>query len=198
MTPGDMADVLTAAGVYDGRKIAEADVAAWHLAVGDLERDDALAAVVRHYGHSTDWLKPARLRQLCQDIRNERAAAQRHEVRALPSRFEPDPERDNRISRGIQQGVRELVAKWAVPVDDHRVQDPIRDAALHRARRERKGQAPVKLAKRTAGPGIQLEKVTTGPDWADAAARERASVGALHAAGRRCGRRDCSTCEEAA
>jgi hypothetical protein len=190
-----MADVLTAVGAYDGRKISDIDVVAWHRAVGDLDRDDALAAVIRHHGHTTDWMKPGHLRQLVQDIRNERAAARQHEIRELPSRFEADPERDDRISRGVHQGVHELVARWAMPGEENG-EDPIHEAALHRARRERGRRDNPALTKRrtSGGPGIQLEKVTRPPEWADDKAREHTSINALHAAGRACGRHHCGTC----
>lgn len=195
MTPADMGVVLTAIGAYDGRKISPIDVVAWHRAVGDLDREDSLEAVVRHHGHTTDWMKPAHLRQLVTDIRNERAAAKQHEIRALPSRFEPDPSRDERIERGVQAGVHELAAKWAMPDEDNAVHDAIHEAALHRARRERKGrQATPPRPRRTGGPGIQLEKVTKPPEWADDTARERASIDTLHNAGRHCGRHHCPRC----
>lgn len=196
MTPADMADVLTAIGAYDGRKISDIDVAAWHAAVGDLDRDDALTAVARHHGNTTDWMKPGHLRQIVLTIRNERAEQRQreHEVRALPSRFEHDPERDDRISRGVQQGVHELVARWSIPGEDNG-EDPIHEAALHRARRERKGrEATTPKRHRAGGPGIQLDKVTKPPEWADDKTREAQAIRALHEAGRGCGRRNCPTC----
>lgn len=183
MTPADMADVLSAAGIYDGRTIAEADVAAWHMAVGEYDRDDAMAAVVRHYADSTEWMKPAHLKQKILAIRNERASSQPHWLRALPSRFEVDDARDARIARGVKMLAQSWTAESAESADAHGI-------ALARARRER-GKRPMQaspLPRR--GKPVDLEKLPK-PEWADEAAREARSVAALHEANRRCGRRAC-------
>lgn len=193
MTPADMADVLTAAAAYDGRTIGVYDIGAWHAAVGELDREDALNAVVRHYGNTTDRLMPAHLKNEALAIRNERAAQQQHEIRALPSRFEEDPERTARVRRGIA----EIARRWSVP--EKGAADPVRDRALERAKQERgKRPNPVKAAKRAEGKPLELTKVTQGPDWTNPALREAESVRALHQADRPCGLARCPRCNERA
>ena len=185
MTPADMADVLSAAGIYDERTIAEADVAAWHAAAGQYDREDALAAVVRHYTDSTEWMKPAHLKQHILAIRNERASRQQHPVRELPSRFEADDVRDTRIARGLKM----LAQSWTAAAEEAA---DTRGIALARARRER-GKRPMPtstILPRRGGKPIDLDKLPK-PEWADEAAREVRSVAALHEANRRCGRPVC-------
>ncbi len=188
MTPADIADVLTAAALYDGRTVGVTDVAAWHAIIGPYDREDGLAAVVRHYGESTEWMKPAHLKRHILDIRNERAASKAHEIRALPSRFEADEIRDERIA----DNVRRLAEAWSVPAAEKT--GDIHAVALARAKRERKGrQIPQPRLRRDSKP-IDLAKVTTGPEWASAEAREREAVAHLHRAERHCGRAVCTTC----
>ncbi len=189
MEPADMADVLSAAAVYDGRNIGRTDVAAWHAAAGHLNRDDALAAVVRHYAASTDRMMPAHLIQGALAIRNERAALQQHEIRALPSKFEPDAARDARLAAGIAK----LRERWKVPARDGD-QGDVHAAALERARRDRREEkrpAPARPPRREPTP-IDLAKVTTPPPWATPEARERLANEALHNAGRACGKPFCT------
>lgn len=193
MTPADVAEVLAAAGAYDGRTVGMADVGAWHAAIGDLDPQDALAAVVRHYQNSTEWMKPAHVRQNVLAIRNERAEQREHEVRALPSRFEPDPERAARIRRGVE----EIAKRWSVP--EKGADDPVRDAALDRAKRER-GKRPnpaTTKVRKEPGKALELAKIR-GPEWSDPDARERAAVESLHAADRPCGRSLCRRCNDRA
>jgi hypothetical protein len=188
MTPADMADVLSAAGIYDGRKISQADVAAWHAAVGQYSREDALEAVVRHYADSTDWMKPAHLKSHILAIRNERAASREHEVRALPSRFEIDQVRDGRLAAGI----RALIGRWGLRKTD--TDDSPHGRALARARRER-GSRPLPAAQtvRKRMPALELKEPTEPP-----AVREQKAIQALHTAGRSCGRGACQHCHSAA
>jgi hypothetical protein len=76
MTPDQIIDLLTTAAAFDRRTVGDADVIAWHAAVGDLPFADAQAAVVQHYAESTDWLMPAHVRKLVRRIRELRIAAQ--------------------------------------------------------------------------------------------------------------------------
>jgi hypothetical protein len=185
-----MADVLSAAGIYDGRTIAEADVAAWHAAVGQYDREDALAAVVRHYADSTEWMKPAHLKQHILAIRNERANARNHPVRELPSRFETDEIRDQRIAKGVTILADHWKAPEGPPTDD------LHGQALLRARRERgKREIPGQRGSRVGGKSITMPKFAP-PPWADPAAAERQAIEALHHAGKACGRSACPRCAD--
>lgn len=188
MTPSDMADVLTAAGVYDGRKISPADVAAWHAAIGQYDREDAIAGVVRHYADSTEWLKPGHLKAQIQAIRNERAARLHPEALALPSRFEADPQRDQRLAAGVQQ----LAERWSVP--DTEPSDA-HSNALARARRER-GNRPLPTTLGMRKRATAREVTTAPPSWTEPAVAEQTAAKALHDAGRACGRSACPRCHQ--
>jgi hypothetical protein len=195
MTPAETTRVLAACASFDQRTVGDFDTMAWHKAIGNLDFTDAVEAVARYYTHTRQRIMPSDVVEGVKQIRNERAQQAHHEILALPSRFEPDPERDQRIEQGVRQGVHELVARWAMP-DEDSGEDPVHAAALHRARRERGRRDNPALTKRRTGggPGIQLDKVTRSPEWADDKAREATAIATLHAAGRLCGRRNCPTC----
>lgn len=92
MNPAEVSQVLAKAAAFDLRTVGQADVLAWLEAIGDLDVDDALAAVTRHYRDTTEWLKPAHIRQLVDDIQRERrrarreAAEERAALEAAPTR----------------------------------------------------------------------------------------------------------------
>lgn len=189
MTHDEIAVLLAKCASIDQRTVGRADVLSWHELLGHLDFGDAREAVKRWYAAHRDRIMPADIIEGCRTIRNERHERQQHEIRALPSRFEADEVRDERI----QRGVRELAQRWAMPEKES--SEPIRERALERARRDRKGrEATTPKRHRGGGPGIPLEKVTKGPDWADPGAREAESIRALHAAGRHCGRGACPRC----
>lgn len=72
MTPAETAKVLAKASAYDQRTVGQTDVLAWHEALRDLGYDDAMAAVAKHYAHSTDRIMPAHIRRLVVAARNAR------------------------------------------------------------------------------------------------------------------------------
>lgn len=101
MNPAEIAAVLTKAAAYDRRTIGRADVAAWHEALQDIDLQDALAAVTRHYRASTEWLMPGHIRDAVAELRRGRRRLGHSDALALPSRFENDLERGDRIRRGV-------------------------------------------------------------------------------------------------
>lgn len=107
MTPGDVARVLAACMNFDGRQMPEGrDEArqftmAWFTVIGDLALEDALEAVRRHYMTSTKWAMPANIREGVKQLHRERERDRPNELRALPSRFEEDGDRDARLDRGV-------------------------------------------------------------------------------------------------
>lgn len=141
MTPGDTARLLAACAMYDFRAVETADAAAWHHVIGDVDYDDAMEAVRRHYQSSTDRMMPAHVRQGVKAIREERRGKEPSEARQLPSRFEEDMNRQVRMEAGAAQ-VRDVLAEIAAHLD-------------------RKFPAPVSAME-------QLRAITAGPDWADA------------------------------
>lgn len=139
MSPGEVARLLSACAMYDYRTIEEADGLAWHHVVGDLDFDDAMEAVRKHYQQSTDRMMPAHVRQGVKAIKAERDRQRKHENRELPSPFEEDINRQVRMEAGMGT-VREVLAK------------------LTTAHFEEK--APVSAME-------QLRAITAGPDWSD-------------------------------
>lgn len=120
MTPAEVARVLAKASAFDQRTIGETDVAAWHEILGRFDYTDALQAVARHYGETRDRLMPADVVRLMKVIREERQRLEaRSAPRALPGRYEDDPERDVRNKENLQRIRREviapLVARMSVP-----------------------------------------------------------------------------------
>jgi hypothetical protein len=184
VTPAEMAEVLAACSAYDSRTVGIVDVAAWHKAIGHLDKADALEAVAQHYATSRDRIMPADVNEECRRIRNERASSQPHEIRSIPSRFELEEIRDPRARAGIAA----CIAAIRIPQDE--LGDDPHSVALARARRERTTPAPAAPRRKTDGKAIDLAKIP-GPAWANTEVRERESVAALHDIGRPCGRPAC-------
>lgn len=83
MNYAEMGRVLAKASVFDFRTVAEADVMAWHEACGDLDVDDALAAVTRWYRDRSDRLMPSHLREAVKLVRADRARDARVQAGAV-------------------------------------------------------------------------------------------------------------------
>lgn len=140
MTPGDVARVLATCALYDFRTIDVSDAAAWFKVIGDLDVEDALEAVARHYADSTDRMMPAHLRRGVRALREERNRLQPHPARALPSRFEDDMGRQVRLKAGAAT-VREVLG----PVLEHLAS-------------QRQGELPPSAV-------AELRAITAGPGW---------------------------------
>jgi hypothetical protein len=93
----EVARLLTLAGGYDGRQVAETEVRAWHEVLARYEYETTSEAVVEHYTHQTKRLMPADVVRYCRARGNE--AAERH--RELPRIG---------IGTGIPKNVRALLA----------------------------------------------------------------------------------------
>lgn len=74
-------DVETAAAVCEriavfspSRVFDEVAIAAWAEVLHGIPADDGVAAVIKHYGESTDWIMPAHIRRIVEDrdFRNAR------------------------------------------------------------------------------------------------------------------------------
>jgi hypothetical protein len=104
MTPEDVIDVLAKAAAFDQRTVGQADILAWHEILQKLDRDDALAAVSRHYAESRERLMPADVLRHARSCREDRRGREKAAAPlALPSRYETDEERDLRLERGLAQ-----------------------------------------------------------------------------------------------
>ncbi|MFI7073602.1 hypothetical protein [Micromonospora sediminicola] len=110
MTLDDMRRVMAAVAVFEYRfGSPNKDVLkAWHAAIGDLAADDAVEAVRRYYAVNTDRIMPGHIRAGVREIAAERRRLAPSEVRALPSRFEDDINREVRMERG-SASVREVL-----------------------------------------------------------------------------------------
>lgn len=74
LTIEQVGDLLATAAAFDSRTVGKADLMAWAKAIGDLDYDDASQAIIDHYTESTDWLKPAHVRNRVKNIRRARLA----------------------------------------------------------------------------------------------------------------------------
>jgi hypothetical protein len=97
VTPEDIIDVLAKAAAFDNRTVGKADVLAWHEVIGDLDRDDALAAVARFYGAVTERrIMPGDVRTLAGEIQRERR--RRPEDVVAPGCYEPDEDARRKLT----------------------------------------------------------------------------------------------------
>ncbi|GIH98106.1 zinc finger domain-containing protein [Planobispora takensis] len=62
MTIEETADILALCAGYDSRRVGEADILAWHRAIGDLLFEQAREAVFEHYTNSRERIMPADVR----------------------------------------------------------------------------------------------------------------------------------------
>jgi hypothetical protein len=176
MTPAEVVDVLSKCAAYDQRTVGEVDVMAWHEILARVELADALDAVRRHYGESRDRAMPADILKLSRIARDDRQRIERRaEIRALPSRFEPDEIRDERVRRGVAAVIEALPA-----IDPS---ERIHQLATRRARIEHGPLSPperTRKAKRKPKPeppvtgevaGLASRYLADGHDPADVAER---------------------------
>lgn len=136
-------DLLVFVAMFDNRRFDDANVAAWQLILADLPSVECHTAVSRHFATSTEYLMPAHIRTLVKVIRDEQRP--KSAPIALPSRFEPDVERNLRIKRGVAQCrevigplMREIERRRAAEAPEPTEDEERRNRALERARRERR------------------------------------------------------------
>jgi len=123
---------------FDNRRFDDATVIAWHSVLANIEPYEATEAVRRHItSGNTDYLAAAHICQRVKVIRDEQRRQRPHEIRALPSRFEPDPKRVQRTIEGAAQ-CRAEMGKLPSAQGAMDTEDPVRDRALRRARGEKR------------------------------------------------------------
>jgi hypothetical protein len=83
MTRAQVALLLGLAATRDQRNVGETDVMAWHEDIGDLDFEDARAAVSQHFRESTDRIMPAHVRRIAAQIDRDRRKAAREEQERL-------------------------------------------------------------------------------------------------------------------
>ena len=106
-----MVEVLTKCALFDGRTPTETETALWMETIGDLDHQDAMAAVSLHYRENTDYIRPGHIFKLVKQMQASRRREQptRHPVEQMPSRYEQDINREVGMRRGGAQ-VREILA----------------------------------------------------------------------------------------
>lgn len=142
MDKSDVVLLLAFAGTYDYRKVGDADIEAWFLAVGDLDFQDAKQAIVAHYRNSAERMMPFHLRQGVKAIKDERRRVEKVAARELPSRYENDLGREMSAAQGAATA-REVLAQVV-------------------------GHLAAKNPGRQVTALDELRAITAGPDWSDA------------------------------
>lgn len=102
MTLDEMKRVMATIAVFDyrfGTPNENVLKGWWHL-LADLDVNDAVQAVLRYYAVHTERIMPGHIRAGVEQIQAERRRHQPAPARALPSRFEEDPGRQQRLERG--------------------------------------------------------------------------------------------------
>ncbi len=64
--------ILAKIALIENREATNETIRAWHEIIQDLVFDDAMEALVRHYRHSTDSVKPAHIVRGAKDVKEER------------------------------------------------------------------------------------------------------------------------------
>lgn len=99
MNRAETVQLLTYIAAIDGRRLDEAVVIAWQEVIGDLPLDECQPAARAHFAKSGDWLMPHHIRDRVLAARETQRP--RSEWLSLPSRYEADPDRDDRTRRGL-------------------------------------------------------------------------------------------------
>jgi hypothetical protein len=154
MTIDEAAKVLLRASGVDGRKAGELQARMWAQLLADVEYDDAIEAVDRHYATNEKWLMPVHVIEGAQRIRDERIGRARRAALDAQIAAENPGEITQRDMPAITAGA-------SVAVDDdvraerrrllqraaHTKREQVeQDASLREAQRERMEQARAELA----------------------------------------------------
>lgn len=140
MTFDDIKRLLAMAAARDNRTPSQAMALAWNQDLGDLEYDECVEGMNRHY-RSADpiWITPQHIRGHVREVRDEKRRGTSAPLQ-LPGPWVPDEDRAARNARGAElcrQAAAEAIAaaeqrRWGTDVD------PIREKALQRARQEKR------------------------------------------------------------
>lgn len=180
--------LLAKAAGYDNRTIGQGNVLAWHEALGDLRIDDCLTAVAQHHRTSTEYLMPAHVRRLAEEVRRERQDRElenerRLELAAYAEHAGPLTDR----SQELQDFMHE--ARYALPDGDIEALHPRREywRREHTAYQRQVNGEPNPHFDPTMGPVPTWQASKHPPEgawWEDAEKRERHSKVLLAEAGR--------------
>jgi hypothetical protein len=141
MTYDEAKRLLAQASARDAREPSHAMVMAWTIDLDGMTVEEGTEAINRHKRISTEYLEPAHIWAHVRIIRDEKRKGTSAPL-ALAKYMPPPSEQRNINSRG-----RDLINKTLGIDPDAEVQktldpdDPIRDAALRRAQREKRERA---------------------------------------------------------
>lgn len=101
MTPDETRSILLVLHTAHDRTVPDGLTDIWANTLGDLSYDLVREAALDLIRTSAYMPKVAEVRERALAIRRQRGRSQRHEVLALPSRFESDDDRAERVRRGV-------------------------------------------------------------------------------------------------
>lgn len=180
--------LLAKAAGYDNRTVGQGNILAWHEALADLRLDDCLRAVALHHRSSTEYLMPAHVRRLAQEVRRERQdreiEAERHlELEAYATGAGPLTDRSQEIQDFVHQ-VREVLPDGDVGALHPRQEYWRREHAAYRRWQNGEPNPHFDPAMQSV-PAWQASKSPPEPAWwEDDEKRERHSKILLAEAGR--------------
>lgn len=138
MTPDEIKRLLAQAAARDARQPSQAMAMAWRIDLEGVEFPEAVEAINRHFRSSTAYLDPARIWEHVRIIRDEKRKGTSAPL-ALAKYTPPPAEQCAINARGrdlVNRALGHDPASEAQKVLDP--DDPIRDAALRRAAREKR------------------------------------------------------------
>lgn len=155
----------------DNRRVDDATAFAWQSVIGDMPYPDCLAAARKHFATSAEYLMPVHVRRLAIAIRDDRTRKP-HEIRAVPSSFEDDEDRAERLRRGVAlaRALTAFAGKKSIPEEPKTESDRLRQVALEVAFAQR-GRAKSLPRRRGQGPALKDEPPPATADVAALALR---------------------------
>ena len=99
MKRAEIARLLTMAAAFDRRTLGEADVAAWHSVLDDLDFPEAESALKAHYADTREFVMPSDIRRRAIASRRDRANRAEN-ARIMAELHGPKPDADT-YARGF-------------------------------------------------------------------------------------------------
>lgn len=136
MTLDEIKRLLAQAAARDARQPSYAMAMAWQIDLKGIEYDEAVEAINRHFRESTAYLDPARIIAYVRIIRDEKRKGTSAPL-AL-AKYAPPPAEQRAINARGRELINRAIGggKDEDPCLDH--DDPVRDAALRRARADKR------------------------------------------------------------
>lgn len=141
MTLDEIKRLLAQAAARDARQPSYAMAMAWQIDLQGVEYDEAVEAINRHFRESTAYLDPARIWAYVRIIRDEKRKGTSAPL-AL-AKYSPPPAEQHAINSRGRDAVNKALGHDPASEREKTLDpdDPIRDAALKRAAREKRERA---------------------------------------------------------